>query len=181
MLFEKIASIIRGVWLRSIVNIFHKGSHINKGFRIGKNCQLRFRGKGRIIIGDNVVIGNNVKLSVLKNGLIELQDEVGINDYCQLVAHEGIIIGYKTNIAPFTCFFDHDHVFKKGIIKKEYIVSSITVGHSCWIGANTVILRNTKIGDCCLIGAGAVIKGTVPNDTIVIQKRNTLVKESEGL
>lgn len=37
-----------------------------------------------------------------------------------------------------------------------------------------VILRGTKIGDNCVVGAGSVIKGEYEDNTIIVQKRETI-------
>ena len=46
------------------------------------------------------------------------------------------------------------------------------IGNRVWIGANTVILRGTVIGDDCVIGAGSVVKGNVPANSVLVQKRD---------
>ena len=55
--------------------------------------------------------------------------------------------------------------------------SMIMCHDSIRIGANTVILRGTTIGDNCLIAAGCVVKGNVPAGSVVIQKREEIIKQ----
>ena len=50
------------------------------------------------------------------------------------------------------------------------------IGKNVWIGANTVILRGTKIGDNCVIGAGTIVKGDFPENSIIVQNREPKVK-----
>lgn len=45
-----------------------------------------------------------------------------------------------------------------------------------WIGANTVILRGTVIGDNCVIAAWSIVSGTIPRGTLFVQKRESLNK-----
>lgn len=57
----------------------------------------------------------------------------------------------------------------------QYKTGSVEIGNNVWIGANTVILRETKIGDNCVVGAGCVLKGDYPAGTVIVQKRETTV------
>lgn len=43
------------------------------------------------------------------------------------------------------------------------------------VGCNVVILRGTSIGKNCIVGAGSVLKGTYPDNSVIVQKRQTTV------
>lgn len=49
-----------------------------------------------------------------------------------------------------------------------YFKKRIKIGKNNFIGANSMILPGTNIGDNCIIGAGAVVKGNIPENSIVI-------------
>lgn len=68
--------------------------------------------------------------------------------------------------------YDHDHDFRVANGKNEgkYKVSPIVIGDNVWIGANSVILRGSKIGNNSVIGAGTIIKTDIENDTIIYTK-----------
>lgn len=82
-------------------------------------------------------------------------------------------------MGPNVLIYDHDHDFRKeeGLKKLKYKTAPVDIGDNVWIGANTIILRGTKIGNNCVIGAGSVIKGCYPDNSIVVQKRNTIITE----
>ena len=42
-----------------------------------------------------------------------------------------------------------------------------------------MILRGTKLGDNCVVGAGCVIRGEYPDNTVIVQKRETVTKTYE--
>ena len=75
--------------------------------------------------------------------------------------------------------YDHDHIYKRygeqnwNNINK----SSVIIGKNVWIGANTVILKGTRIGDNSVIAAGSVIKGEIPEHTLIYQKRNNVYRD----
>ncbi|MGB0855177.1 MAG: CatB-related O-acetyltransferase [Pikeienuella sp.] len=41
------------------------------------------------------------------------------------------------------------------------------IGNDCWIGAGAMILPETTLGDGVIVGAGAVVRGRVPDYTII--------------
>lgn len=123
---------------------------------------------------------------LVRNGLLEIGDNVGLNSNCIIACHKNIVISEGVEIGPNVCIYDHDHDFRceNGIKAGKYICDDVYIGKNTWIGANVVILKGSHIGDNCVIGAGSVIFGYVPNNTLVIQKRDTALKTislSEGV
>ena len=59
-------------------------------------------------------------------------------------------------------------------ILEEYVKSDvrldghITIHENVFIGLGTTILPNTDIGRNCIIGAGSVVKGTIPDGSVVV-------------
>ena len=41
-------------------------------------------------------------------------------------------------------------------------VMDITIGSSCWFGANVLVCPGVTIGDGCVIGAGSVVTKDIP-------------------
>jgi len=48
------------------------------------------------------------------------------------------------------------------------VLGTIVVGDNTFIGENSVILCGTSIGSNCIIGAGAVVRGRIPDNALVI-------------
>ena len=42
----------------------------------------------------------------------------------------------------------------------------VTIGDNCFIGYESIILKDTIIGDNVIIAAGAVVKGEIPSNTV---------------
>ncbi len=131
--------------------------------------------------GANCVIGNrfnmrqNAILRVRKGATIKFGNNVSLGNNCIVACHDRIEIGDNVQLSPGVLLYDHDHDFRApgGINEGKFVSSPISIGNNVWIGANTIILRGTTIGDNCVIGAGSVIKGYYQNGSIVIQKRKT--------
>lgn len=143
----------------------------------GKSIQFVFDKKSNVSIGKSVGLRNNVFLSVRKNGYLHIGNGVFINNGCNIVCHKGISIGNRTKLGPNVLMFDHDYDYKRldGLVSKIYLESEITIGEDCWIGAGCIILRNTRLGNNCIVGAGSILKGEYPDNSVIIQKRQTKI------
>lgn len=130
---------------------------------IGKSFRMRDGAKIRVRKGAECVIGNNSS----------------INSNNMIACHERIIIGDNVQFSPNVQIYDHDHDYRAegGLKAMKYKTSPIEIGNNVWIGANTVILRGTKLGDNCVVGAGSIIKGEFPPNSVIVQKRITDLKQ----
>ena len=124
-------------------------------------------------IGNYFKMRDGAKIRVRKGAKCIIGDNVSVNSNNIITCHERIEIGDNVQLSPNVQIYDHDHDFRNedGIQAGKYRNSPISIGSNVWIGANSVILRGSKIGNDCVIGAGSIIKGTFPDKAIVIQKR----------
>ena len=53
----------------------------------------------------------------------------------------------------------------------------ITVEDDCWIGSNVIILDGVTIGKGSVIAAGTLISKDVPPGSVVMDKRNRLIRD----
>lgn len=85
-----------------------------------------------------------------------------------------IFVGENTGISKGTILLTHDYSIECGLIAinktfSDYEVQflkEIHIGKDCFIGARSIILPGTVIGDNCIIGAGSVVSGKVPSNSI---------------
>jgi len=82
--------------------------------------------------------------------LIEIGDRVAIASGVQFITHNGLA----------------------GMIREQYpgiqVFGRIRIGSGSFIGLNSIILPGVEIGRGCIVGAGAVVRGTIPDDSVVI-------------
>ena len=122
-------------------------------------------------MGKKFILKKNCRLSV-SGGNIEIGNNCGINSNCYIVSHKNIKIGNNVIIGPNVVIVDHNHQFgKNGIESKKFKSDNIVISDGTWIGANVVILKGSKIGKNCVIGAGSTINFAVPDNTILVQKK----------
>lgn len=154
------------------------GANLKVGMiqRFSPNVVFELDNGGTASIGDRIRAHSGCKFKVRKGAMLELGDNVSFNYNCIVVCHKAITIGEGTEFGPSVYLYDHDHDYKVGLKKAKFLDGSIVVGRNCWIGANTVILRGTVIGDNCVIGAGSIVKGVVPDNSVLIQQRNQQIR-----
>lgn len=51
---------------------------------------------------------------------------------------------------------------------EPHFIKPISIGDNVFLGARSVILPGTTIGNNCIVGAGAVIKGNFPENSIIV-------------
>ena len=132
----------------------------------------------KLTIGKMFKMRDGAKIRVRKGAICTIGNNTAINCNNMIACRECIEIGNDVQMGPNVQMYDHDHDFRAngGLKAGKYKSTPIKIGNNVWIGANTVILRGTEIGDNCVIGAGCVIKGKYEKDSVIIQKRTTEVR-----
>ena len=153
-----------------------KKGNLNIGNMNKFNREVSLNSSGCMQIGSRCELKNNVDLQA-NGGSLTIHDGVFINSNTLIVACEKIEIGENTAIGNGVKMYDHDHIFlaEGNQPWNQQTTEEIYIGRNCWIGANSIILKGTNIGDNCIIGAGCIIKGKIPSKSKVIQKRETTI------
>ena len=171
---NNIISCIYSLLFFSVLKAFHvKGLKFHFVERFSPNVVVEMGKKARLHIGKMVRVHSGSKIKVRKNAMLVLESGVKINYNCIIACHKEIKIGAGTQFGPSVYLYDHDHDYRVGLQNDSYLEGAIEIGKNCWIGANTVILRGTKIGDNCVVGAGCVLKGLFPANSLIVQKRES--------
>lgn len=161
------------------IKIFHL-NHFHFKFvnYISPKVHIDIQDKGKIWLGEKCNILENNFIGVREKGIIIIDNQTFLNRNCQVIAHNKINIGKNVCIGPNTIIMDHDHLFSRcGVEKKKFKSKPIIIEDNVWIGANVVILKGVTIGKNSVISAGAVVTKNVPDNSILIQKRNNYIKE----
>ncbi|BBB90123.1 MAG TPA: acyltransferase [Methylomusa anaerophila] len=163
----------------TILKLFHfHGVFFRPLQLLSVRTSIDIRGrKSRLVLGNRVSARPGVTLAI-RDGSLEIGDNVFFNKGCFITCHDHIKIGNDCLFGPNVIFYDHDHIYGPGKIvnKEKYTTAPVELGKNILIGANSVILRGTKIGDNCVIAAGTVVKGEIPADSIVYQKKELIIR-----
>ena len=100
-----------------------------------------------------------------------------------------IYIGKDAVISREVMFLTHDysietalHSIGKGTKERSIkLDEQITLGDNVFIGARVSILPGTTIGSNCIVGACAVVKGYIPDNSIVIGNPCSIIKKTDEL
>ena len=133
---------------------------------------------GQLFWGQMLKVRSGCKVRVRKNAKLAVGDNFSMSNNGVITARESIRIGSNVQFGPGVLVYDHDHDYKAhgGLAAKKYKTSPIEIGDNVWIGANSIILRGTKIGSNCVVAAGTIVRGEIPDGSLVYQKRDTQIK-----
>lgn len=116
-----------------------------------------------------------------------LNNSVGdiiIGDYCRIGLSNTVIgpitIGNRVNISQNVVLIGLDHNYQdvhKGIIEQGVTTSPIRIGDDTIIGANTIILSGITIGKHCFIGAGSLVNKNIPDYTVAVGNPVRIIKQ----
>lgn len=165
----------------TLIKIFHPKNIFYKPIeRLSPNVVLDLDRHSKIILGKRVSAHSGCRICTVSGGILKIGDNTSFNVGCILTCRYKIEIGSSVAIGPNTMMFDHNHTMgKNGTRNSPFANVEITIGDNTWIGAGVIILAGTHIGANCVIAAGSVVKGEVPDNTVLIQKRESTYKNVE--
>lgn len=140
----------------------------------------------KCMYGNSLQIGRHVHFRKGFTLLLDNGAEVSIgpgcffNNYCSIVSHDKVVIGGGTIMGEGVKIYDHNHCYADVTIpikEQGYTSKPICIGQHCWIGSNVMILKGSTIGDNCVIGAGCIIHGNIPNNTVLMNRQDLLVRK----
>jgi len=138
---------------------------------IGRHVELRARhGYGRLEIGRWVHIGDGSSLRC-HEGSLRIGDKVVLGKDSTVTCYLDVELGAATIVADWCYVTDFDHRISDvhTPIKDQGIVKSpVRIGPDCWIGVKATVLRGSRVGRGSVIGAHAVVRGDVPEYSIVV-------------
>lgn len=160
------------------IKIFHPKSFSAKFLNlISPLTEIALERNASLKIGKLFKMHTGAKICV-RSGECRIGNHVFMGNNSRVICRENVVIGDEVMLSPNVQIYDHDHDYKAqgGISSLKYKTGSVIIGNNVWIGANTVILRGSRIGDNCVIGAGSIIKGEVPANSVFIQKRDMKIE-----
>lgn len=101
--------------------------------------------------------------------LIKIDRDVTISREVMLLTHD-----YSLGRAMSACGIK----ISEGAVETPHFARAISVGESTFIGARASILPGSNIGKCCIIGACAVVKGEIPDYSIVVGNPGKIVGDT---
>lgn len=142
-------------------------SFIRQFDRVGKGCQFNatyLEIKGHVELGDRCILGNNVLLRTHRDGKIVLGNDVSLGDHVLVAGNEFVSIGDNTLVEAYAVLRDMNHTFHGTDVHwrlTPHQTAPIVVGRNCFIGAHSYIMPGVTIGDGAVIVPRSIIKKDV--------------------
>lgn len=122
-------------------------------------------------------ISSNTK--ILGSSHLRIGDYCWIGHHCLIDASGGLEIGEGVQISSLNSILTHSSHISIRILGPDFLKtpysdrlaysrSVVKIGDYTFIGSGAIILPGTTIGKGCVIGAGSVVKGVVPDYSIVV-------------
>lgn len=145
-----------------LLKIRGKASNIIIGDNVSffGNVDLRNRENGKIVIGNNVAIDNDVRLVAANDTILKIGDFTGIGGYTIFNCGVDVTIGKNCLIAGNCYFQSSEHGIEKNklISKQNHIYGKIEIGDDVWIASNVTVAKSVVISDGCVIGAKSFLR-----------------------
>lgn len=162
----------------SFMKIFHlKGFRFKLIERFSPSTTVVIGNGSKIILGSKVRMHTGSKISANAGGVLKIGDSCRINNNCRIACHDSITLESGVEFGPGVTVYDHDHDFRAegGIKAGKYKTAPVFIGENSWICANAIILKGAHIGKNCVIGAGCIVTGDVPDNSVLVQKREQTI------
>lgn len=140
--------------------------------------------KHAIVVGRGTTIGQHTRISGGGSGKVYIGENVLIDDFTFIMAHEKITIGKNVTIASFCFITDFNHQFKNkkvSVLKQGYDTNPVVIKNNVWIGTHTVVLPGVTIGEGSVIGAGSVVTHTIPANSIAVGNPAKVIKKNKTI
>ncbi|HXL89636.1 MAG TPA: acyltransferase [Streptosporangiaceae bacterium] len=135
-------------------------------------------GESSIVIGTDVLVGEFVTLSA---GLAPGQDlgpdpVLTVGDRCvigrgsHVIAHQSVMVGADVFTGPYVYITDQNHGYADPVMpigRQLPVNAPVSIGAGSWLGTGSVILPGARIGRNVVVAAGAVVRGVVPDHSVV--------------
>ena len=121
----------------------------------GPYSQKRLLAAG-VKMGENVYIGTR-KIDLAHGFLLEIGNNVTLSD-CRILLHDAstkMFLGYSK-------------------------VGKVVIGNNVFIGADAIILPNTKIGNNVIVGAGTVVTKDIPDNSVVVGNPGRVINNCDA-
>lgn len=180
---EKVGEIVPGTPAAARFGSFGEGSAI--GFP-----SATLMNPGSIHLGAGTLVGRQVTLSVgygpgdpqaPARGLV-IGDRCIVGARCSLTAHASIELGDGVWFGQDVFVSDSGHGYQDPDVpvgEQFGTHDPVRVGSGCWVGHGAVLLPGTRLGRNVVVAAGSVVRGEVPDHSVVAGAPARVVRRYE--
>ncbi|MDD5163776.1 MAG: acyltransferase [Candidatus ainarchaeum sp.] len=174
-----LSSLFNGTFISPFARIaFYGNISIGKNCRIASGCIFRVPKTARLVIGNNCDFREYAQVLCREGQTTEFGDNCLVQPFS--FVSDNAKIGSNVILSPHSVVVAATHNFdsiETPILKQGSDTLPIEIGDNVWIGTHAIILGPSKIGSDSIIGAGTIVKGDIPEKSIVKGERKlTIIK-----
>jgi acetyltransferase-like isoleucine patch superfamily enzyme len=133
-----------------------KGTRVQLGNHVRVRQRVVLNGGGTVVVGEHTLlngcwIGTSLRVDIGAWSLIS-DCNISDTDFHNLAPRERHLPATPKALAP------------------------VVIGRNAWVGARSVVLKGTTIGDDSVVGSGSVVRGEVPAGVVVAGNPAVVVK-----
>ena len=150
---------------------------------------IDIRYKKNISFGNKLTTGKNCRIETSfhksKNKLLFFGDNVQLNDFVHITAHEYVSIGNNVLIASKVYISDVSHGSYIGSFQstpnetpssRTLVTKPVIIEDNVWLGEGVCILPGVTIGHGTIIGSNSVVTKDIPSNSIAVGSPARVIK-----
>lgn len=160
-------------------------------------------GAHRIAVGDDVAILGRCWLAAERASwrrpgpALSIGDRVAVGAFCVITAAESVVLEEDVSVASHSFISDVRHtlgdleapaarrpgltaVNPNATMVAPIEASPVRIGRGTWIGKGATVLHGSDVGVGCIIGAHSVVRGTIPDHSVVVGSPARVVGSTRG-
>lgn len=154
---------------------------------LGKVGNLTYIGKPMFIEGrKNIEIGNRtrifpgIRLEAIGFGKIKIGNNTAIEQNVHITSMEKeLCIGDNVTILANTFITNIDHEYgdiEKSVLEQDCVIKDTVIGEGCFIGYGAAIQAGTRLGKHCIVGTNSVVRGEFDDYSVIVGAPARVVK-----
>ena len=177
-MIRTILLIIYNVWRIALNKLVHWGRFdVQWMQRISPLCSLKLFRRGIIRVGRNCEFAAYCDFEAHGDGELEIGEGTYFNRYCMISAHERVVVGKHCMFGPGVRIFDNNHKHSPETgVSGQLSTASIYIGDNSWVASDAIILKGTHVGKNCVIGAGCIVRGEIPDGSVIVNKQDLEIR-----
>lgn len=145
---------------------------------VGKPCYIE--GYRNIKIGKNVRIFPGIRMEAIDDGKIVIGDNTAIEQNVHITSKgSNLVISDDVTIAANAFISNIDHEYRdisKSVLEQDLLTKETVIGEGCFIGYGASIQAGTHLGKHCVVGTGAVVRGIFPDYSVIVGVPAKIIK-----
>ncbi|HAT4119829.1 hypothetical protein ACV3VZ_01710 [Clostridium perfringens] len=131
-------------------------------------------------VGKNISLGHGTKISIGKNGVLKMGNNIIITAETAIICHKNIEIGNGCLISWDNLIMDTDFhkIYSLEDVKKRTNNDlPINIGNDVWIGCRCTILKGSNIRNMSVISSNSRISRNICKENVVVGNDGVILKE----